>query len=410
MKKIACLLLAAALFPAVMLSQEKAPEKQKDKGVFIEAKNPFWDEISKSTEEFGKAKAAPAKNFVVDLAGFETPRNLDAYKPAWHNPPVSQGNTNTCWCFSTTSMFESEVYRLYGKKVRISEAFTVYSEYIERTKRFIRERGRSAVAEGSEANAVTRDWKLYGCMPLDAFPGLKPGQTFHDHSKLIAEVQGYLEHVRSANAWNEEEAVATVTAILNHHLGVPPEKFAVEGRDYTPASYLRDYLRINPDDYVDVLSYRQQPFGGRVEYEVPDNWWHSKDYYNVPLDTFMKILRSALGHGYSVSLGGDVSEPGKSPEKKVFMIPSFDIPSSAIDDDARQFRFSNGTTTDDHGIHLIGYLEANGKGWFLIKDSGSSAFNYEPKGYYVLTEDYVKLKMMDFMVHKDAVKGFIDVK
>jgi bleomycin hydrolase len=111
-----------------------------------------------------------------------------------------------------------------------------------------------------------------------------------------------------------------------------------------------------------------------------------------------------------VSLGGVVSEPGKSPEKKVFMIPSFDIPSSAIDDDARQFRFSNGTTTDDHGIHLIGYQEASGKGWFLIKDSGSSAFNYEPKGYYVLTEDYVKLKMMDFMVHKDAVKGFIDVK
>jgi bleomycin hydrolase len=307
-------------------------------------------------------------------------------------------------------MFESEAYRLYGKKVRLSEAFTVYSEYVERTKRFIRERGKSAVAEGSEANAVTRDWKLYGCMPLDAFPDLRPGQKFPDHSKLITEVQGYLEHVRSANAWNEEEAVATVKAILNHHLGVPPETFTVDGRNYTPVSYLRDYLRINPDDYVDVLSYRQQPFGGQVEYEVPDNWWHSKDYYNVPLDTFMTILRSALGRGYSVSLGGDVSEPGKSPEKKVFMIPSFDIPSGAIDDDARQFRFSNGTTTDDHGIHLIGYQEANGKGWFLIKDSGSSAFNYEPKGYYVLTEDYVKLKMMDFMVHKDAVKGFIDVK
>jgi bleomycin hydrolase len=410
MKKIACLLLAAALVPAVMRSQEKAPEKPKDKGVFIEAKNPFWDEIGKSTGDFGKAKAAPDKNFVVDLSGFETPRNLDAYKPAWHNPPVSQGNTNTCWCFSTTSMLESDVYRLYGRKVRISEAFTVYSEYIERTKRFIRERGRSAVAEGSEANAVTRDWKIYGCVPLDAFPGLRTGQKFHDHSKLIAEVQGYLEHVRATNAWNEEEAVATVKAILNHYLGVPPEKFTVEGRDHTPASYLRDYLKINPDDYIDVLSYRQQPFGGQVEYEVPDNWWHSKDYYNVPLDTFMKTLRSALGRGYSVSLGGDVSEPGKSPEKKVFMIPSFDIPSSAIDDDARQFRFSNGTTTDDHGIHLIGYQEVNGKGWFLIKDSGSSAFNYEPKGYYVLTEDYVKLKMMDFMVHKDAVKGFIEVK
>jgi bleomycin hydrolase len=162
---------------------------------------------------------------------------------------------------------------------------------------------------------------------------------------------------------------------------VPPERFTVEDREYTPVTYLRDFLKINPDDYVDVVSYLQQPFNQQVEYEVPDNWWHNKDYYNVPLDTFMTIPHNALGRGITVSLGGDVSEPGKVAEKKVFMVPTFDIPSSAIDDDARQFRFSNGTTTDDHGVHLIGCQERNGKGWFLIKDSGSSAFNYDPKGY-----------------------------
>ena len=410
MKKIFYVLLAALLCSAPAISQEKAPEKPKDKGVFVESKNPFWDEIQKSVEAFDAVKATPRKAFVVDLTGFETPLNLPAYKPVWHNPPVSQGNTNTCWCYSTTSMLESEVYRLTGRKVRISEAFTVYGEYLERARRFIRERGRSAVAEGSEANAVTRDWKLYGCVPLEVYSGLLPGQKFPDHSKIIAEVKGYLDHVKASNAWDEDDAVRTVKAILNHYLGVPPERFTVEGREYTPATYLRDYLKINPDDYVDVVSYEQQPFGQQVEYQVPDNWWHSADYHNVPLDTFMKIIRGALQHGYSIALGGDVSEPGRSPEKKVFMIPDFDIPSSAINDDARQFRFSNETTTDDHGIHLIGYQELNGKGWFLIKDSGSSSFNYEPKGYYVLTEDYVKLKMMDFMVHKDAVKGFIDLR
>ena len=410
MKRIACLLLAAALFPAAVFPQEKAQDKPKEKGVFVEPKGGFWDEISKSVNEFGRAKPAPRKVFTVDLTGFEAPKGLEGFKAPWHNPPVSQGNTNTCWCFSTTSMLESEVQRLHGKKVRLSEMFTVYSEYLERAKRFVRERGNSAVAEGSEANAVTRDWRLYGAMPWAAYSGLKAGQKFHDHSKLIEEVQAYLEHVRASNAWNEDEAVKTVKAILDHHLGVPPEKFTVEGKEYTPRTYLSDYLAIDPDDYVDVLSYKQQPFGEQVEYQVPDNWWHSKDYYNVPLDTFMKVLRSALAGGYTVSIGGDVSEPGRNPEKKVFMVPAFDIPSAYIDDDARQFRFGNGTTTDDHGVHLIGFQEVNGKGWFLIKDSGSSAFNVEPKGYYFLTEDYVKLKMMDFMVHKDAVKGLIDVK
>lgn len=406
MKKTRILLLAALLAPILLLAQDKP----RDKGLFVEPKNPFWDEIQKSTEAFWQKKQEPRKAFVVDLSRFDAPTSLEGFNAVWHNPPVSQGNTNTCWCYSTTSMLESEVYRLTGKKVRISEAFTVYGEYIERTKRFIRERGDSAVAEGSEANAVTRDWKLYGCVPWDAYTGLLPGQKFPDHSRIIAEISSYLDHLRRTNAWNEEEALATVKSILNHYLGVPPGKFTVEGREYTPVTYLREYLKINPDDYVDVLSYMQQPFGEQVEYQVPDNWWHSKDYYNVPLDTFMKILDNALSHGISVSLGGDVSEPGKNADKKVFMVPTFDIPSAYIDDDARQFRFSNGTTTDDHGIHLIGSKKGDGGTWYLIKDSGSSSFNHDPKGYYFLTEDYVRLKMMDFMVHKDAVKGFIDLR
>ncbi len=407
MKKTAILILIALV---AVTTIALAQEKPRDKGVFVEPKNAFFDEIMKSVSEFGKKPATTPKAFVVDLAGFAAPTSLEGFHAVWHNPPVSQGDTNTCWCYSTTSMFESEVYRLSGKKVRISEAFTVYCEYLERTKRFIRERGDSAVAEGSEANAVTRDWKLYGCMPWDVYSGLLPGQKFPDHSKIIGEIAAYLDHVKASNAWDEEEALRTVKAILNHYLGAPPVTFTVEGREYTPVTYLRDDLKINPDDYVDVLSYLQQPFGPKVEYEVPDNWWHGKDYTNVPLATFMKILDNALKLGISVSIGGDVSEPGKNAEKKVFMIPTFDIPSAYIDDNARQFRFSNGTTTDDHGIHLIGAAQGPGGRWFLIKDSGSSSFNHDPKGYYFLSEDYVRLKMMDFMVHKDALKGLIEVR
>ena len=384
--------------------------QQKDKGIFVKPENSFWNHIEKSLKDFNKKDKPERKAFKVDLSNFDGPKSLDEFTKQWSNPPVSQGQTNTCWCFSTTSFLESEVYRLTGKKVRISEAFTVYHEYIERVKRFIAERGNSAVAEGSEANAVTREWKMYGCVPWDVYPGLKPGQPFPDHFKMYDEIKSYLDNVKTTNAWNEDEAIETVKSILNFYLGVPPEKFEVDGKEFTPMTYMKDYIKINPDDYVDVLSYMQQPFNEQVEYEVPDNWWHSKEYYNVPLDTFMKILKNAVRKGYTMSIGGDTSEPGKDTERKIYMIPTFDIPSAYIDDNARQMRFSNGTTTDDHGIHLIGYKEVNGKDWYLIKDSGSSAYNADPKGYDFFSEDYVKLKMMDFMIHKDAVKGFIDVK
>ena len=150
MKKAVSVLLIALLVPAFSLAQEKP---KKDKGIFVEPKNAFWDEIEKATSEFGKAKPEPRKAFVVDLSAFDAPKGLDGFNAVWHNPPVSQAATNTCWCFSTTSFFESEIFRIHGKKVRLSEMYTVRGEYIERAKRFVRERGNSAVAEGSGGRA-----------------------------------------------------------------------------------------------------------------------------------------------------------------------------------------------------------------------------------------------------------------
>ena len=130
----------------------------------------------------------------------------------------------------------------------------------------------------------------------------------------------------------------------------------------TPPQYLKNVLQINPDDYVDILSYEQEPFYTAVEYKVPDNWWHSTDYYNVPLEIFMDALKNAVHSGYTVSIGGDVSEAGFDRKTQCAIVPDFDIPSANINDDARQFRFSNKTTTDDHGMHLVGYTVKDGKG------------------------------------------------
>jgi bleomycin hydrolase len=198
---------------------------------------------------------------------------------------------------------------------------------------------------------------------------------------------------------------------MNNYLGVPPDEITVNGRKMTPLQYLTEVLRINPDDYVDILSYTQEPWYRQVEYKVPDNWWHSSAYYNVPLDDFISALKNAVRKGFTVSIGGDVSEPGLDRTTQCAVIPDFDIPSGYINDDARQFRFTNHTTTDDHGMHIVGYTEKDGRDWYMLKDSGAGSKNNDPAakewGYYFFSEDYVKLKMMDFMVHRDAVKDLL---
>lgn len=383
-------------------------QDKKDQGNFVEEKDGFYkNEILKSIDEFNNPEKEKKKEFKLDFSGMDLPKSKDDFTSYWYNDPISQGRTGTCWCFSTTSFFESEIYRLHGMKIKLSEMYTVYWEYVEKAKRFIKERGDSEFEEGSEANAVPRIWKMYGVVPAEAYSGMLPGQNFHDHKAMHKEMKSYLENIKSTNAWNEEEAITVIKSILNHYVGETPAEFYIEGKKYSPKEFLNNYIKIIPDDYVDILSYMQQPYYKQVEYEVEDNWWHSKDYYNVPLDVFMEALKNNIRNGYTMAIGGDVSEAGYDSWQKVGVIPSFDIPSEYIDENARQFRFSNETTTDDHGIHLVGYMEKGGKDWYLIKDSGAGSRNIGDKGFYFYHEDYVKLKMMDFMVHKDAVENIL---
>ncbi len=387
---------------------------QGDKATFKEYKPGYYQNtILKGITEYDQEKEAPKtrKRLKIDTKGKDYPTDPDLYEKIWHTGVISQGNTGTCWCFSTTSFFESEVKRISGKEVQMSEMHTVYWEYIERAKYFVANRGDMNLGEGSETNAVAKIMNMYGAVPRTSYTGMKEGQKFHTHAAMFDEIEAYLASVKERNAWNEDEVVSTVKSILDFHMGAPPKTIKVDGKSMTPKQYLTDYLQLKPTDYVNMMSLMEKPYWTKTEYDVPDNWWNSEDYMNVPLDNYMKAIKNAIKNGYGISIGGDVSEAGFESEAQIAVIPSFDIPSENIDENARQFRFSNETTTDDHAMHMVGYYEKDGATWFLIKDSGSGSRNCGEKckqfGYYFFHEDYVKLKMMTVTLHKDAVKDLV---
>ncbi len=400
--------LSATFITAISAAQNR------DKAEFVNTEPGFYQtsimkDVNSVNDSLKKQEVQKRFEMVQDTGII--PRKLVNYQSYWRNPPVSQGNTGTCWCFSTTSFIESEIKRMYQKEVRISEMHTVYYEYIEKARRFVQKHGESAFGEGSEDNAVIRIYKQYGAMPLAIYSGLLDGRKYYNHETMFNEMYSFLKSVKASHAWNEDWVIGTIKNIMNQYMGAPPTHFTWEGKEYTPQTYVKEYLKFNPDDYVDILSYELKPLWEKVEYQVPDNWWHNTDYYNVPLDVFMETIKNVIRNGFTLSIGGDVSEPGFSRSTQAAMIPDWDIPSQYINDDARQFRFSNETTTDDHGIHMVGYCQRNGKDWYLIKDSGSGSRNNDPNapefGYYFFHEDYVKLKMMSFLIHKDAVKDVL---
>jgi bleomycin hydrolase len=389
-------------------------QQKKDKGV-LQEKTPgyYQTDILKGIDDFKNADVKEEKSyqFKIDLTGKNLPTDPASYEQSWHNNPVSQGNTGTCWCFSTTSFYESEVKRISGKEVKLAEMYTVYWEYVERARYFVQNRGEMHFGEGSETNAVARMMAKHGTVPHGLYTGLKPGQKFHTHAQMFDELDAYLKSVKLLNAWNEEEVVATTKSILEHHMGPIPTKFKANNKDYTPQTYLAEELKLKMGEYVNFMSLMNKPYWEHSEYNVPDNWWHSDEYKNIPLKDYMAAIKGAIKDGYTISIGGDVSEAGFEKNQQVAMVPSFDIPSEYINEDARYFRFLNESTTDDHAMHMVGYKEVDGKTWFLIKDSGSGSRNCgegcKAFGYYFFHEDYVKLKMMSITVHKDAVKTIL---
>jgi len=109
-----------------------------DKSEFINVEPGFYlksilKDVNAVNESLKPQEQKASFLMVQDIT--KIPNKVADYKRAWAFPSTSQGNTNTCWCFSTTSFFESEVKRIYGKEIRISEMFTVYCEYIEKARR-----------------------------------------------------------------------------------------------------------------------------------------------------------------------------------------------------------------------------------------------------------------------------------
>ncbi len=405
MRKIVSTVVSFVLCIAVY--QACAQTERHDKAIFAEDKDEFLEYMQRTSDELSKKDEEKVKKLKMNFTGVNIPASVNEFQKCWYSEPISQGMTGTCWSFSSTSFFESEIYRLTQRQIKLSEMYSVYWEYVEKARRFVRERGDSVFSKGSQPNATKQIWKKYGVVPHEFYKSVNSEQKFHDLRKMYAEMKDYLESVKERNAWNEDAVIATIKSILNNYMGKPPATITVDGKEITPKEYFENILRLNLYDYIDVMSLKEKPYYEKVEYEVMDNWWHSKEYYNVRLDDFMNIIKKAVREGYTVCIVGDTSEPGYYAKLDVAMVATFDIPAEYIDEHARQFRFSNDSTTDDHAIHLVGYLEKDGKDWYLIKDSGSSAQNGKHKGYFFYHEDYVKLKMMNFLVHKNVVKEIV---
>jgi len=344
---------------------------------------------------------------ITTLQGFleHTPRpmRVEEFEPLFHFDSRNQDTTLVCWSFSTTSFLETEMERTGLTPVRLARMYPVYSVFLEKAKRFVASRGASRFAPGDLFSGVLETIKTYGIIPEEAYRGQARVCDTYNHETLYNALDSLMRSVKAKRQWNEKKVLAKVIPILNAHLGKPPTEFEYKGSTYTPKSFLEQVVRLPWDDYLLVTSFSYAPFEQFTQLKVPDNWAHRDNFFNVPLAAFTGGIREALVNGYSVAIDADISEPSYTETKSYAIIPPYDIPVGSITQEARDFRFENGSTTDDHLMHVVGYRQFNGQDWYLVKDSWRTAFEVLPNGYFFFHESYIQLKVLAYLVHKDGV-------
>ncbi len=334
----------------------------------------------------------------------------------------NQGSSGTCWSYSTNSFLESEMVRMGRKPVDIAEIYTARCVYLDKSENYIRMHGALSWGDGGACHDVINMYAKYGALPQSAYDGLNYGTKKNRFAEMQAVLKGMLDAaVKNPNRKLTPNWRKAFRAVLDIYLGEVPETFTWNGKEYTPRTFADDVVGINPDHYYEFSSFKYQPYYQKSMLMVPDNWSFDK-VYNVPLPDMTDIIDNALKNGFTVAWATDVSEKYFSWKNGVAFVPEMDWedmdkeereklfdgpkPERDITEDMRQEAFDNFTTTDDHGMHIVGLAkDQNGKEYYIVKNSWGEKNDHE--GYLYVTKNYVRYKTTAFLVHKDAVPAKI---
>ncbi len=349
-------------------------------------------------------------------------------------PVKNQSMTGTCWCFATLAQVESDVKRMGNGEVDLSEMWIVRETYFDKVVKYVRMHGHTNLNQGGNAHDVPFTIAEIGIVPENVYPGLNYGTENHAHSELVTVLKAYADAIiKNKNGKLTTAWVDGLNGILDAYFGVRPEKFTVDGKEYTPKSYAA-HLGINPDDYITVTSYTHQPFYTKFALEIPDNWAWGQSY-NVPIDVMQQICDDALEGGYAVGWNSDVSESGFKYKNGYAILPvdtkvkmrgsdqerwtgaSKDaakenkelIKEVDVTQEYRQETFDNYTTTDDHSMLLYG-IAKDQEGNRFYKTKNSWGTNQLLGGSFYTSKPFMIAKTTTLTINKNALSKEIKAK
>lgn len=336
-----------------------------------------------------------------------------------------QGSSGTCWSYASNSFLESEMIRLGKQPVELSQIFSARNVYVDKGVNYVRMHGALTLGDGGSLHDVINMYKKYGTVPREVYTGLNYGTDKNKFAEMAALIEGVLAAVvKNPNGELTPNWQKAYAAVIDSYLGKVPENFTYKGKNYTPQSFAKEVVGINPDEYIEMSSFTTAPYYQKTVLAVPDNW-SLDQVYNVKVNDMTDIIDNALKKGYTVAWATDVSEKSFSWKNGVAYVPQkkfddmtaeekadmFNGPKAEpeITPEMRQAAFDNYTTTDDHGMHIIGLAkDQTGKEYYIVKNSWGETNDY--KGFLFVTKNFVKYKTTALLVNKGGIPSDIAKK
>ncbi|WP_125723125.1 C1 family peptidase [Flavobacterium ustbae] len=337
----------------------------------------------------------------------------------------NQGSSGTCWSYASNSFLESEMIRLGKQPVELSQIYSARNVYVDKGENYVRMHGAITLGDGGALHDVINMYKKYGTVPREVYTGLNYGTDKNKFAEMGALIEGFLTAVvKNPNGELTPTWKKAYAAMIDSYLGKAPENFAFKGKNYTPQSFAKEVVGINPDEYVEMSSYNNVPYYQKTTMMVPDNW-SLDQVYNVKINDMTDVIDNALKKGYTVAWATDVSEKTFSWKNGVAYVATkkfedmtaeekadlFNGPKAEpeITPEMRQAAFDNYTTTDDHGMHIIGLAkDQTGKEYYIVKNSWGETNDY--KGFLFVTKNFVKYKTTALLVNKGGIPAEIAKK
>jgi bleomycin hydrolase len=311
-------------------------------------------------------------------------------------PIKDQQATGYCWSFATTSFIETEAIRMGKNPVVLSPIFYVCPTYTEKAVKYVRMNGKSYFNEGDLTFSALGAYRKFGAIPESVYPGKRNPTDRYNSTEMSDSLQQRIKYYTESGRGNFtiEGVRKDITGIVTNTFGKAPDQFTYQGKIYTPLTFAKEMVGINPDNYVEITSFTHHPFFSKCILEIESNW-NNNNYLNLPLNEFAEVIEYALMHDFSVGWDGDIYEGYNDG----FAILNDTILN--VTQQERQEAFDNHTTEDVHNMHIIGIAEnEKGRRFYIVKNSSDSK---NCGGYLYMSKEYLLKKTISVLVNKDAV-------